>query len=34
MCIDDYSRLAYVEVLESEKAVTTHGFLQRAIAWI
>ncbi len=33
VCIDDYSRLAYVEVLENEKAVTTHGFLQRAIAW-
>ena len=33
VCIDDYSRLAYVEVLENEKKETTHGFLQRAIAW-
>lgn len=33
VCIDDYSRLAYVEVLENEKGETTHGFLQRAIAW-
>ncbi len=33
VCIDDYSRLAYVEVLEDEKGVTTAGFLRRALAW-
>ncbi len=33
VCVDDYSRLAYVEVLEDEKGPTTVGFLRRAIAW-
>lgn len=33
VCIDDYTRLAYVEVLEDEKGVTTVGFLRRALAW-
>jgi transposase InsO family protein len=33
VAIDDYSRLAYVEVLADEKAPTTIGFLQRAIAF-
>jgi transposase InsO family protein len=33
VCIDDATRLAYVEVLPDERAVTTIGFLDRAIAW-
>ena len=33
VCIDDYSRLAYVELLEDEKGPTTVGFLMRALAW-
>ena len=33
VCIDDYSRVAYVEVLGNEKADTTTGFLERAVAW-
>ncbi len=33
VCIDDYTRLAYVEVLEDEKAVTATAFLRRAVAW-
>lgn len=33
VCIDDASRLAYVEVLGDEKGLTTAGFLQRATAW-
>jgi transposase InsO family protein len=32
ICIDDYSRLAYAEVLADEKATTAAGFLERAIA--
>jgi transposase InsO family protein len=31
VCIDDATRLAYVEVLENEKAITAVGFLRRAI---
>ena len=31
--VDDHTRLAYVEVLEDEKAVTATGFTQRAIRW-
>src|SRR5262249_1382543 len=31
VCIDDATRLAYVEVLLDEKAVTAVGFLRRAI---
>ena len=31
--VDDHSRLAYVEVLEDEKAVTAAGFTQRAVEW-
>jgi transposase InsO family protein len=34
VCIDDYSRLAYVEILEDEKGPTTVGFLKRALAWL
>ncbi len=32
VCIDDATRLVYVEVLEDEKAATAVGFLHRAIA--
>jgi transposase InsO family protein len=31
VCVDDASRLAYVEVLENEQAVTAEAFLQRAV---
>ena len=31
VCVDDATRLAYVEVLEDEKATTAIGFLRRAI---
>lgn len=34
VCIDDFSRLAYVEVLANEKGVTAVGFLERAVAWL
>ncbi len=33
VCIDDYSRLAYVEVLENERGNTASDFLRRAVAW-
>lgn len=33
VCVDDTSRVAYVEVLPDEKAATCVGFLQRAVAW-
>jgi transposase InsO family protein len=33
VCVDDYSRLAYCEVLPDEKAVTAAGFLRRAVAF-
>ena len=33
IAIDDYSRLAYAEVLDDEKANTAAGFLHRAIAF-
>ena len=33
VAVDDASRLAYVEVLANQTAVTTIGFLTRAIAW-
>jgi len=33
VCVDDYSRLAYVEVLPDEKAATAVGFLRRAVAF-
>jgi transposase InsO family protein len=32
VCIDDATRLVYVEVLDDEKAVTAAGFLRRAVA--
>jgi transposase InsO family protein len=33
IAVDDATRLAYVEVLEDEKATTATGFLRRAIAF-
>jgi transposase InsO family protein len=33
VCVDDATRLAYVEVLADEKATTAIGFLRRAIAY-
>jgi transposase InsO family protein len=33
VCVDDATRLAYVEVLPNELAITTVAFLERAIAW-
>jgi transposase InsO family protein len=33
VCVDDYSRLAYAEVLPDEKATTAIGFLRRATAF-
>jgi transposase InsO family protein len=34
VCIDDHSRLAYVEVLPDERAETCAAFLQRAVRWL
>jgi transposase InsO family protein len=33
IAVDDYSRLAYAEVLDDEKATTAAGFLRRAVAF-
>jgi transposase InsO family protein len=33
VCVDDTTRLAYVEVLANETAQVSIGFLQRAVAW-
>jgi len=33
ICVDDATRLAYVEVLPDEKATTAIGFLRRALAF-
>ena len=33
VCVDDATRLAYVEVLDDEKGVTAASFLSRAVAW-
>lgn len=33
ICLDDYSRLAYVEVLADERKESATGFLLRAAAW-
>jgi hypothetical protein len=33
VCVDDATRLAYVEVLADEKATTAIGFLKRAVAF-
>jgi transposase InsO family protein len=34
VCIDDASRLAYTEVLPSERKEDTTAFLERALAWL
>ena len=34
VCVDDATRLAYVEVLPDERATTAAGFLKRAVAWL
>ena len=34
VCVDDASRLAYTEVLPSERKEDTTAFLERAIAWL
>jgi transposase InsO family protein len=33
VCVDDYSRLAYAEVLSDERAATAVGFLRRAVSY-
>jgi transposase InsO family protein len=33
VCIDDHTRLAYVEVLPDERGATAAAFLKRALAW-
>jgi transposase InsO family protein len=33
VAIDDFSRLAYLEVLPDEKGATSAGFLRRAVVW-
>jgi transposase InsO family protein len=33
VCVDDTSRVAYVEILPDEKAATSVGFLARAVEW-
>ena len=33
VCVDDATRLAYVEVLADERGETSSGFLRRAVAW-
>jgi transposase InsO family protein len=33
VCVDDATRLAYVEVLQDEKGERAAGFLRRAVAW-
>ena len=33
VCVDDFSRLAFVEVLDDERALNAVGFLRRAVAW-
>jgi len=33
VCVDDYSRLAYAEVLPDERAMTAIGFLERAVSF-
>jgi len=33
VCVDDHSRVAYVEILANEKKETCTGFLRRAVAW-
>jgi transposase InsO family protein len=33
VCVDDATRIAYVEVLADERGATAAGFLERALAW-
>lgn len=33
VAIDDFSRVSYVEILDNERAVTSKGFLSRAVEW-
>ena len=33
VCVDDYSRVAYVEVLPDRKGGTAAGFLRRCVRW-
>lgn len=33
VCIDDHSRLAYVEILPNERSISATAFLKRAVAW-
>jgi transposase InsO family protein len=33
VAVDDYSRVAYVEVLPNQRATTTAGFLERMLRW-
>jgi transposase InsO family protein len=33
VCVDDATRIAYVEVLPDERGPTAAGFLERAVAW-
>lgn len=33
VCVDDTTRLAYVEILPNETAAVSVGFLERAVAW-
>ena len=33
VCIDDHSRVAYVEILPDERDHTTAAFFRRAVAW-
>jgi transposase InsO family protein len=33
VCVDDYTRLAYAEILPDERKQTCVGFLRRAVAW-
>jgi transposase InsO family protein len=34
VCVDDHSRLAYVETLPDERAATSIAFLRRAVRWL
>jgi transposase InsO family protein len=33
VAVDDHSRVAYVEILDDERAATAVGFLERAVSW-
>lgn len=33
VCVDDHTRLSYVEILKDERGPTAAGFLRRAVAW-